>query len=184
MNWRKGETPGQGRWLGASAPSSDSMELTLTRITLAASCTEGWLAVNGTPECATLELPVKDGLPGSAIPPGKYLIMLLPSPKFERSTDPWVLQYAGKIPHVLGIPSRSEILIHWGNTAADTEGCILVGSSNEGGTDFIGNSRVTFAALWQQLVAVGAEPITLQINGGIPETPNNSRDVQEAIDPG
>lgn len=45
------------------------MELTLTRINLDATCTEGELSINGEFQCYTLELPVRDGLPGSAILP-------------------------------------------------------------------------------------------------------------------
>jgi hypothetical protein len=146
------------------------MELVLTRTKLDSNSTEGELCLYGDGHqlCYTLELPVKDGLPGSAIPPGLYQIRLLPSPKFQLSTDPWVMQYAATIPHVLGIPNRSEIEIHWGNDAADTEGCILVGQTQ--GVDFIGGSREAFAALYPSLLAAqqAGEAITLQVNGGIP----------------
>jgi hypothetical protein len=157
------------------------MELILRRSNLNAVCTEGDLFLHGSGDnlAFTLELPVKDGLPGSAIPPGTYLVKLLPSPKFQQSTDPWVKTYTEKIPHVLGIPNRSDILIHWGNEVADTEGCILVGMTQ--GTDFIGSSRPAFAALWQKLMAAetAGEAISLQVIGGIPQVPNNHDAVQE-----
>ena len=145
------------------------MDLQLTRTTLTDLSTEGELTVNGQLQCYTLELPVRDGLPGSAIPPGKYLVKMLPSPKFEASADPWVLQYASAIPHVLGIPGRSDILIHWGNSPHDTEGCILVGQTR--GEDFVGSSRAAFFALWSKLMVVNGEVISLQVNGGIPQQP-------------
>lgn len=141
------------------------MELTLIRTNLNDTCTEGELYVNNTFECYSLELPVKDGLPGSAIPPGKYLVRLMPSPKFEMSQDPWVMQYAGAIPHLMGIQYRSNILIHWGNSATDTEGCILVGQTE--GKDFVGNSRAAFSALWEKLSNVQpGEVITIEVQGG------------------
>ena len=159
------------------------MDLNLQRTNLDATCTEGELYVDGSFECYTLELPVKDGLPGSAIPPGKYIIKMLPSPKFELSTDPWVMKYAGAIPHVLGIPNRSNILIHWGNDAQDTEGCILVGATQ--GQDFIGNSRAAFTELWEQIEnADPGEIIILQVDGGIPQRVTNHDQVQQAIDEG
>lgn len=145
------------------------MELTLTRTTLDSNCTQGDLLVNGTFECFTLELPVKDGLPGSAIPPGKYLIALAGSPKFLSSTDVWVQRFAETIPHLLGIPNRTNILIHWGNDAKDTEGCILVGDSLA--ADFIGNSRKAFEELHAMLIGArrAGEAISITVVGGLPE---------------
>src|SRR5882762_9002915 len=104
------------------------MLLELKREWLTQSATMGELFVDGIKQCFSLELPVKDGLPYSAIPPtsvGSYIIRLLPSPKFQRSIDPWIKQYADRIPHVFGIPNRSDILIHFGNSPEDTNGCIL-----------------------------------------------------------
>jgi len=157
------------------------MEVTLQRTNLDSASTEGELSVNSQFLCYTLELPVKDGLPGSAIPPGTYLVQMLPSPKFEASTDPWILQYAANIPHILGIPNRSEILIHWGNDAQDTEGCVLVGQVK--GQDFIGSSRAAFTALWQQLMAAKGrgEVISIAVQGGIPQRPTNASDVSQAV---
>ena len=153
------------------------MELQLLRHTFTAEATCGTLSGAGD-SFVTLELPVKDGLPGSAIPTGLFQIVMLPSPKFEASTDPWVMKYAGSIPHVIGIPNRSNILIHFGNDAADTEGCILVGSEQIS-TDYIGGSRIAFAKLWDILTAAkgAGEPITLQVSG---TPPTNAPDVQRA----
>lgn len=146
------------------------MNLSLIRTNLTAESTEGDLLVDGVWECYTLELPMKDGLPGSAIPPGVYIVKLLPSPKFSASADPWVLQYAGAIPHVLGIPNRSDILMHWGNSPHDTEGCILVGQTQ--GENFVGSSRTAFAGLWLRLSNVPAgEIISLTVNGGRTSAP-------------
>lgn len=144
------------------------MNLILTRDKLTPESTEGTLSVDGEQECFTLELPVKDGLPGSAIPPGKYLIVLAGSPKFLASQDMWVKQFASTIPHVIGIPKRSNILIHWGNAAADTEGCILIGQQRE--DDFISSSRTAFEFLHAKLIDARShgEAITIEVQGGIP----------------
>jgi len=127
------------------------MILTLSRTVFSPDYTMGELTVDGSPECATLELPVKDGLPGSAIPEGNYPVVLAPSPKFEASTDPWVLNYASQMPHVIHIPNRTLIMIHWGNEVVDTDGCVLVGQRAEVG--FIANSRLAFAKLFVKIQA-------------------------------
>jgi len=107
----------------------------------------------------TLELPVRDGLPGSAIPPGTYPVVLAPSPKFEAVRDSWVQEYATTIPHIINIPMRTNILIHWGNYVADTDGCVLVGMVQE--PDFIGRSRDAFTALHAKLVAADSIQIVV-----------------------
>lgn len=125
------------------------MEMTLTRTSFDCVCTQGSLSIDGQPQCYTLELPNKDGLPGSCIPQGRYRVVLAPSPKFMASTDAWVLKYAGQMPHLEDIPGRSLIMIHWGNSACDTEGCILVGQTES--ADFIGGSRAAFEDLWNAI---------------------------------
>ena len=126
------------------------MRLVLQRKELTLISTIGEITINGVHECYTLELPVVDGLPGSAIPPGLYSITIAPSPKFMKSTDPWVDLMADEIPHIMGIPGRSNILIHWGNRDIDTDGCILVGQTY--GENFIGASRAAFGALQPKIL--------------------------------
>lgn len=116
------------------------MELELQRIKFSPYSCEGFLLVDAINGLYTLELPVKDGLPGSAIPQGRYQVTVTFSPKFDRD-----------MPLLVGIPGRSEIRIHWGNDPHDTEGCILVGKTL--GQDFIGSSRLAFDELWAKMEA-------------------------------
>lgn len=138
------------------------MNLTLQRLFFTSRSTCGELFVEGQAQrfCYTLELPVVDGLPGSAIPPGAYTIELSPSPKFMKSSDSWVERYAHQMPHLVGIPNRSLIMLHWGNTPENTDGCILLGDSHD--LDSIGESRMAFERLYSML----ADGDTIEIQGG------------------
>jgi hypothetical protein len=78
----------------------------------------GKLFINFQFECYTLERPDYDNLRNvSCIPELFYSVSPHDSPKF------------GGCFRVNGVPERSGILFHAGNTKFDTEGCILVGSS-------------------------------------------------------
>ena len=75
--------------------------------------------------CDTLEPTWRDYKNGaykvkgrSAIPEGRYAVVISYSPKFKQ----W-------LPILLGVPKFEGIRIHAGNTAKDTEGCILVGQN-------------------------------------------------------
>lgn len=58
----------------------------------------------------------------TAIPAGTYKVSMRHSPRFKR-----VLPYLHDVPHFLGI------LIHSGNTEADSAGCIIVGKNTAKG---------------------------------------------------
>lgn len=115
-------------------------------------------AADEVPACYTLELPLRNGLPGSAIPDGTYSIILAPSPKFQLAgrTDRWIADYADRMPHIVGIPERSLIMIHWGNLADETNGCVLVGT--RAGTNAVFNSRVAFEDIFPRIAAATSTP--------------------------
>jgi hypothetical protein len=145
------------------------MDLYLLRRTFLPTATLGELLIDGVRFCYTLELPVRDGRPGSAIPLGSYRVALLDSPKFlarAHEGDAYAARYAHAIPRLLGVPDREGILIHWGNWSSDTEGCILVGET-QSETGFVGNSRDSFDALHQRLAAatLAEQPVWLHITG-------------------
>lgn len=48
------------------------------------------------------------------------------------------------------MPNFTGVRIHAGNTSADTEGCILLGTTWSG-KDFIGNSKIAFDAFFKKL---------------------------------
>lgn len=129
------------------------MELKLVRTWLTEASTIGVLYVNGATECFTLELPWKDNLPDvSCIPAGTYDVLLQFSPRFNRI-----------MPHLQAVPNREDILLHWGNFPADTEGCILVGEKR--GNDSVLDSVEAFSEFFPKLQAAAdaSEPITITV---------------------
>ena len=75
----------------------------------------------------------------SAIPEGRYAVVISYSPRFKQ----W-------LPILLGVPKFEGIRIHAGNTAKDTEGCILVGQNREVGK--VLDSRKWLYELKQRIV--------------------------------
>ena len=135
------------------------MELTLTRNPSKNDCTIGSLAVNGKFECYTLEDVVRDKkIHGkTAIPAGKYKIILNQSFRFKRI-----------LPLLLSVPNYEGVRIHAGNTAANTEGCLLVGNQHTENSIVGGTSRPALEALMAKLqIAYNKnEPIFITITNG------------------
>lgn len=104
------------------------MELLLKRTAKKQEYTIGKLYLNGEYFCDTLEDTVRNlekelKVPGkTAIPPGQYRIAMIKSPRFGRI-----------LPRLLNVPHFEGILIHKGNSAKDTSGCILVGENTKKG---------------------------------------------------
>lgn len=136
------------------------MELTLKRIALRSEYTIGKLYVDGEYVCDTIEDTVrdldKDGkfangevkIPGkTAIPYGRYEItMKVKSPKYSNfSKYSWAKKYDGYLPRLLNVPHFDGVLIHVGNSALDSEACILVGENKVVGK--VINSVNTFRRL-------------------------------------
>lgn len=111
------------------------MELRVERHWYSRKSTIGQLYVDGVYECFTLEDVVRPAgvkVPGAtAIPAGRYQVIIDYSERFGRP-----------MPHILNVPEFTGIRIHPGNTAADTEGCLLVGQNRL--TDDITQSRNAF----------------------------------------
>lgn len=67
----------------------------------------------------------------TAIPTGTYKVRMdIPSPRFSKSN--WYIKNCNgaKMPRLKDVPGYDGVLIHCGNTAKDTEGCILVGKND------------------------------------------------------
>jgi hypothetical protein len=135
------------------------MNLTVQRSPSDSECTLGQLFVNGAFECYTLEDVVRpDGekiFGQTAIPAGTYRVVVSFSNHFQRD-----------LPLLVDVPNFEGVRIHPGNTAADTEGCLLVGEAE--GRDAIAQSRVAFDQLWPKIrdaVSNGEEVTITYVNG-------------------
>lgn len=125
--------------------------LTLTRDRRSEWATLGRLSVDGEPVCHTLERPWLDNKRRvSCIPVGEYTGAVQFSPRFQT----W-------LPELLDVPGRDQILIHAGNTADDTEGCILVGMERHDHEDRIMQSRSALALVSKMLT--GCDGFTLTV---------------------
>lgn len=94
----------------------------------------------------------------TAIPTGTYKITLdIVSQRFSNRA-----QYRfcnGKLPRLLNVPAFEGVLMHIGNDANDTEGCILVGKNKQVGK--VLDSTMTFRKLYERLK--GHKDITITI---------------------
>ena len=149
------------------------MKLLLERTDRQPGYTIGQLSIDGRLFCYTLEdvdrqltsdmtleeIQSKKQFGKTAIPTGTYTIdMKTVSPKFKDRE--WAKPYDGKLPRLVSVPGYEGVLIHVGNTAEDTLGCILVGANCF--NDKLTNSTITFHKLMTMLTN-SKELITITI---------------------
>ena len=149
------------RWLkelklvNFTTPNLDyRINLLLIRDTFTDQSTLGKLYLNGEYMCDTLENPWLNNQRNiSCIPDGRYDVRIRLAR--ESATRDYI--------HLLvqEVPERSYILFHIGNTAKDTQGCILVGIKRQ--QDFVSNSRLAMDLLMKEIIHLGGEKIHLII---------------------
>lgn len=145
-------------WIYARIGREKDMEISVKRGPSVQGATIGELSVDGVPECLTLEDEVRQVGNGTgwthaenwvqswkiqnvtAIPRGRYRVIITFSEHFGCS-----------LPRLLNVPGFTFVRIHWGNKAADTDGCLLVGQTKEG--NLIYKSRDAFKALFPKIQA-------------------------------
>lgn len=141
------------------------MELRLERKWFTPASTIGELRLDGAFQCFTLEDVFREGdifavkVPGAtAIPEGRYDVVVSFSQRFKT-----------ELPEVRNVPNFTGVRIHPGNTAADTEGCVLVGKTRQ--PDRVLQSRIAFDPLLAAIRrGLQAGPVTLTVVNA-PETP-------------
>lgn len=145
------------------------MKITVQREPSENGRTYGKLFLDGVYFCETLEDQIRETAEPvakwkirgqTAIPSGEYSVILSDSQHFARV-----------LPELLRVPGYVGVRIHPGNTASQTEGCILVGK--ERGDLQIGakkvnavlQSQIAFKSLYERLVeaTVIKDPITISV---------------------
>lgn len=124
------------------------MKLKLIRDTHNPKQTLGKLFIDGKFETYTCEDPEREvagqpvsawKIPGqTAIPRGTYRVQITLSPKYKRL-----------MPVLVNVPGFDGIRIHSGNTADDSEGCILLGDIRF--ATYIGASRIAVARVQDKI---------------------------------
>ena len=143
------------------------MELLVKRKELFENCTRGEFFIDGRRHCYTLEdkdrnlfqdtplaiIKEKKVYGQTAIPLGTYEVKITDSKKFGKP-----------MPLVCNVPGFEGIRIHKGNTAADTEGCVLVGMHPVGVTGIF-DCTPAFDLLFKEIEeGLKAGPVTIHIS--------------------
>lgn len=149
------------------------MEILVKRIAKKSKYTIGKMYIDGQYICDTLEdadrglnqnmslkeINNKKVYGETAIPTGTYKVdMNTVSPKFKSRI--WAKPYGGKLPRLVLVPGYDGVLIHPGNKAEDTLGCILVGENKAVGQ--VLNSQVTFKKIMSILTKGTNITITIE----------------------
>lgn len=128
-----------------------SAEFILQRVQCDSDVTIGDLSIGGHHVCWVCEDPVREvpgepawrwKVPGkTAIPVGRYKIERTWSPRFQRT-----------LPLLVDVPGFEGIRIHAGNTADDTEGCLLPGLVRR--PKGVGDSQLAFREVLKWLDSI------------------------------
>ena len=113
------------------------MNITVKRTFKGPEYTIGKLYIDGAYFCDTLEDTVRPAgvkiASKTAIPAGTYKVKKTMSPRFKKI-----------LPEILNVPNFSGVRIHSGNTAADTDGCLLLGLNRAKGQVLCSKNAMAF----------------------------------------
>lgn len=138
------------------------MQITVTRQPSVNGITFGTLTTDKGFSCVTLEPQIREVVGEdvsvwkvqneTAIPAGTYPVGIRLSPRFGQN-----------MPHIEPVPGFEDVMIHWGNYVANTEGCLLVGLSIYN-SEMITNSKATWAPLNEAIVNAinNGETVTIE----------------------
>jgi Family of unknown function (DUF5675) len=137
------------------------MELHLERLFSDPEATLGVLLLESKAQCFTLEdQHQRIKVPGETrIPAGRYRLKLRSlgeSPHFDkRYTEKFGAEHRGMI-EICDVTGFTAVLIHIGNTDADTRGCVLVGMRGDAMAEpkVIGTSEIAYRRLYQRLSTI------------------------------
>ena len=131
-----------------------TINLLIIRDTFTKESTIGELFLNGERMADTLENPyINNERNISCIPEGEYKVRLRLA-RESASRD-----YLHLL--VQDVPNRKWVLVHRGNSASDSSGCILVGMTSK--HNFVGNSTLAMDLLMKEIIHLGGTNINLII---------------------
>ncbi len=151
------------------------MEILIDRKYKKDTYTIGNLYLNGDWFCNTLEdrdRGLSQGMPveqinkikvygETAIPTGRYIIRMdIVSPKYQ-GVKWYKDNFNGRMPRFESVKGFIGVLIHPGNTALDSNGCVLVGYNKAKGK--VLESRATFLKLWKLMEAARKRKETIYL---------------------
>lgn len=151
------------------------MEIVLRRRHDDGEATVGSISIDDEQQCDTLEdqyrAVKKSG--DTRIPAGKYKVELKPlgTSRFDASAKRNLGEYHKGMLRLVDVPGFSEILIHTGNTAKHTAGCILVGlgvGKDENGHHKVINSWTAYRKIYPPIAEaiLAGERVTIEIIDG------------------
>lgn len=88
----------------------------------------------------------------TAIPRGKYQVMIDYSPRFNR-----------ELPRLLGVKDFAGVRIHAGNKPEDTEGCLIPGLKMQPEKNWVSNSIAAFNALMKVIKSADPDDCWIEI---------------------
>ncbi|EDC2859838.1 hypothetical protein GAB50_07120 [Campylobacter jejuni] len=118
-------------------------------------------------ECFSLEED-KEGLESGKdlrIPEGNYNLKRHTPSRFENTLRSITKKDDDTMINVYNddVPSSRAILIHWGNTDKDTQGCILLGLTKDNNNESVGQSRQACKEFYDLMHGKNLEDIKLEI---------------------
>lgn len=128
--------------------------LRVVRICDTGEATVGVLLFCGSFHCFTLEdTGLRTGARSFRIPEGTYKLVRCNSAKF------------GETFTVIGVPGHDLLRVHWGNSADDTEGCVLIGHAlnmAESQKPLILHSKAAFTMFMDAMAGIDECPIVFE----------------------
>lgn len=118
-------------------------------------------------ECFSLEED-KEGLESGKdlrIPEGNYNLKRHSPSRFENTLRSITKKDDDTMINVYNyeVPASRAILIHWGNTDKDTQGCILLGLTKDNNNESVGQSRQACKEFYDLVYSKNLEDIKLEI---------------------
>ncbi|EAH5732323.1 hypothetical protein DXS95_07955 [Campylobacter coli] len=118
-------------------------------------------------ECFSLE-ENKEGLESGKdlrIPEGNYNLKRHSPSRFENTLRSITKKHDDAMINVYNdeVPASRAILIHWGNTNKDTQGCILLGHTKDNNNESIGQSRQACKEFYDLMYKQDLSKIKLEI---------------------